>query len=87
MSLFKIKWKKSAVKELKKLPKKDIFRVLQLIEKLSSEPYPRASKKLSASEHTYKIRVRVYRVIYSVYEKSLVIEVIRIRHRKVAYRI
>ncbi len=87
MGLFEIKWKKSAVKELKKLPQKDIFRVLQAIEKLSSEPYPRASKKLTGSEHTYKIRVRVYRVIYSVYEKSFVIEVIRIRHRKDAYRI
>ena len=87
MGSFDIKWKRSALKELKKLPQKDILRILQTIEKLSSEPYPRGSKKLSGSEHTYKIRVRVYRIIYSILESSLIIEVIRIRHRRDVYRI
>ncbi len=44
-------------------------------------------KKLVGSEKpTYRLRVGNYRVIYEVLEKLIVVQVIRVKHRKDAYR-
>ena len=43
-------------------------------------------KKILGTEHIYRIRVGNYRVIYSVVNDELVIEVIRVRHRKEVYK-
>jgi len=40
MASYKIEWKQSARKELKKLQKKTISRILQTIETLPDNPYP-----------------------------------------------
>jgi mRNA interferase RelE/StbE len=86
MDLFSIEWKKSARKELRKLDKDVISRILGIIEGLIKNPYPRGSRKLSGSSHTYRIRVGDYRIVYSVLSSVLTIEIIRIGHRKEIYR-
>jgi len=86
MESFSIKWKSSAKKELKKIDRTEISKILSEIEKLSQEPYPTNHKKLLGTEHIYRIRVGNYRVIYSVINDELVIEVIRGRHRKEVYK-
>ena len=86
MPLFEIKWKASAKKELKKIDKSEIPKILNEIEKLSQEPYPINHKKLLGTEHIFRIRVGNYRVIYYIENRELIIEIIRVRHRKEAYR-
>lgn len=86
MDLYKIEWKHSAQKELKKLQKKTILRILQTIETLPNNPHPPGSRKLLGTEHTYRIRTGDYRIIYSVFPKILTIEIVRIRHRREIYR-
>jgi len=86
MESFSIKWKSSAKKELKKIDRTEISKILSEIEKLSQEQYPSNHKKLLGTEHIYRIRVGNYRVIYSVINDELVIEVIRVRHRKEVYK-
>lgn len=85
MDSYNIRWKKSAVKELKKINKNYILKILKAVENLSSEPYPRGVKKLIGSEITYRIRIGDYRVIYDVYKSELIVEIIRVRHRKNVY--
>ena len=60
MSLYKIEWKKSAKKELKKLDKQIISRILQVVENLAKNPYSSDSKKLVGSDSIYRIRVGNY---------------------------
>jgi mRNA interferase RelE/StbE len=86
MACYKIIWKNSAKKELKKIDKKEIPNILNQVEKLSLEPFPKNHKKLIATEHIYRIRVGNYRVIYSIEDDRLVIEIIRVRHRKEVYK-
>lgn len=86
MASYKIEWKRSATKELKKLPKETVPRILKAVEALSDEPYPSGVRKLVGSEHTYRLRVGNYRIVYSVVASKLVIEIIRVRHRKDAYK-
>ena len=83
---YSIGWKRSAVKELRRLPKEVVTRVLEAVEGLRINPLPAGVRKLSGAEHTYRIREGSYRVIYSVYASRLIIEVIRVGHRKDVYR-
>jgi mRNA interferase RelE/StbE len=64
MACYKIAWKGSANKELKRLDKTVITRILQAVESLSENPYPSGCRKIVGSQFTYRIRVGDYRVIY-----------------------
>jgi mRNA interferase RelE/StbE len=85
MDSYRIEWKRSAIKELKDLPKEVVPRIVKEIGKLSMNPYPHGVKKLSGSEYTYRIRQGSYRVVYTVTKKTSVVEIIRIGHRKDVY--
>ncbi len=86
MASYKIEWKQSARKELKKLQKKTILRILQIIETLPDNPHPIGSRKLRGTKYTYRLRAGNYRIIYSVYSDIVTIEIVRIGHRKEIYR-
>jgi mRNA interferase RelE/StbE len=82
---YSIEFKKSAVKELYKLPKKEIVRIAELIENLSKNPRPTGCKKLKGYSNLWRIRSGDYRVIYSIEDIILVIEILLIVNRKEAY--
>jgi mRNA interferase RelE/StbE len=85
MDCYKIIWKSSAEKELRKLPYDVIAQLLKIIENLAMNPYPPNVKKLTAMEHTYRIRYRDYRVVYEVLNNELIVHIIRIGHRGEVY--
>ena len=82
---YDIEWKRSATKELRRLPKEVVARVLRTVEGLRTNPFPPGVRKLSGAERTYRVREGSYRIIYSVYTARLVVEVIRVGHRKDVY--
>ncbi len=86
MASYKVEWKNSAYKELQKLPRPMIKRVVEAVDDLAVNPYPSGIKKLIGSDHSYRIRVGDYRIVYEVVEDKLIIHVIRVRHRKDVYR-
>lgn len=65
---------KSAQKELNKIPKHSGNRILAKIEALSGQPKLQGCIKLEGSDNTYRIRIGDYRVIYSIYDKELIME-------------
>ena len=85
MASYSIEWKRAAAQELKKLPREVVERVLKAVEQLATEPYPSGVRKLVGAEHTYRIRVGDYRIIYSVMASALIIEIIRVGHRRDVY--
>ena len=84
--LYRIVWKNSAKKELKKLDRQAIPSIISAVSMLAEIQFPNGVKKLQGSQHTYRIRVGDYRIVYSVEEQVLLIEIIRIGHRKEIYR-
>jgi mRNA interferase RelE/StbE len=86
MASYQIEIKPSTSKELEKFPRQLIVRVVAAIKELANDPHPPGVKKLSGFDRTFRIRVGDYRVLYDIYENRLVIEIIRIRHRKDVYR-
>jgi mRNA interferase RelE/StbE len=86
MASYNIEWKSSAAKELKKLPKPIISKILLAVESMAAEPRPTGVRKLTDTENTYRIRIGEYRVVYNIFDRRLVVEVIRVRDRKDAYK-
>ena len=85
MASYRIEWKSSAAKELKKLDRDTLQKILRVVESLATEPRPDSVKKLAGAEHTYRIRSGDYRIVYSIHDKMLLVEVIRIGHRSNVY--
>jgi mRNA interferase RelE/StbE len=73
-------------RDLKKLDRKTLKRVFDVLEKLAEEPRPRGIEKLKENPKFYRLAVGDYRIVYSVDDKQAVIVACLIRHRKDAYR-
>lgn len=86
MASYSISWKASALKELKKIDKSHISSIIKAVESLTTHPDVTHIRKMQGTDHTFRKRVGNYRIIYSVVESELIIEVIRVRHRKEAYK-
>ena len=86
MASFSIQWRTSTKKDLRKLPPREVERVLAEVESLAEEPFPHGSEQLAGTEHTHRIRVGDYRVVYEVSARSKIVEIQRVRHRKDVYR-
>lgn len=85
MESYRIVIKKSAAKEIERIEKKDRFRIIEKIRSLASEPHPLGSKKLSGQEK-YRIRQGNYRILYEVIDDELIINVVKVGHRREIYK-
>jgi mRNA interferase RelE/StbE len=83
---YRVAFASSAEKELKKLPAQSIARLVPRLENLASDPRPSGCKKLAGGDGEWRIRVGDYRVVYTIDDAKLQVEVTRIRHRSEAYR-
>ena len=85
MANYKVVISKSAKKELEKLPKKDLQKIVRAIQRLSENPRPQGCEKLSGYKY-YRIRQGDHRIVYSIQDGELTILVIKIGHRKDIYK-
>ncbi|MGH7233900.1 MAG: type II toxin-antitoxin system RelE family toxin [Candidatus Saccharimonadales bacterium] len=72
-------------KDLNKIPKADNQRIMAKIKSLANNPRPTWSKKLSARDE-YRGRQGVYRILYIIDDEVKIVQVTKVRHRKVIYR-
>jgi mRNA interferase RelE/StbE len=85
MAEYNIFFKRSAIKDLDPIPKKDLQRIIGRIQLLKKDPRPSACEKLSGQER-YRIRQGNYRIIYSIQDDQLTVWVVKIGHRRDVYR-
>lgn len=83
---YQIEIKKVAQKFLKQIPQKNALKIMDAIDELANDPFPPGYKKLKYTENEYRIRIGDYRVIYSINNNELIIEIIKIGHRKDVYK-
>ena len=84
MAKYKIEVKPSVWKDLDYVPKLDRRRILRRIQSLSDDPRPVGSQKLTGAEQ-YRIRQGVYRIIYEIEDKKLIIVIVKVGHRREVY--
>jgi mRNA interferase RelE/StbE len=84
MPTYSVSLSKTAVRQLDRLPEETAETILKAIHRLAENPRPHGVKKLKGREG-YRIRRGDFRIIYDIYDRQLVIEVIAIGHRKDVY--
>jgi mRNA interferase RelE/StbE len=84
--MYQVRITRSAEKQLKKLTPPVQRKLAAVIMSLAIEPRPYGSKKLAATVNSYRVRVGDYRVIYDIYEREIVVSVLKIGHRRDIYR-
>ena len=84
MPVYTITISKTAQKQLDKLNDIIANTIIEAIKVLAENPRPNGYKKLKGRDG-YRIRKGDYRIIYDVYDKVLIIDIIAIGHRRDIY--
>ncbi|OLS32206.1 MAG: Toxin RelE [Candidatus Heimdallarchaeota archaeon AB_125] len=74
-----------ASKELERLPKKIQKQIKDFLKNLN-QPLLVSSRKLKGADDTYRVRIGDYRVLYKIYFEENIVVIIKIAHRKHAYK-
>ena len=81
----RIRWDRSAVREARALTIEARRRVVEAVETLATDPL-RGTPLHAEWKGFRRLRVAVYRVIYAFDGSELLISVVRVAHRREAYR-
>mgnify|MGYP001619535147 CR=1 FL=1 len=84
--MWRIEFKASAQRDLESLDPPVRRRVLKRIEGLAANPRPPGSLKMTGEPARWRLRVGDYRVVYQILDDVLIVTVIKVAHRKNAYR-
>lgn len=86
MARYEIEISRTAEKQLRRLPRSDRQRVARKMSSLAHDPYPQGTRKLAGYEDVFRVRVRPWRILYSVGTKTLIIIILKVGHRGDIYR-
>jgi len=86
MSQYKVFFKASADRQLRKLPDALQRRIVSEVALLARNPRPKGAVKMAGCDNLWRIRVGDYRVVYEIHDDRLVVLVLRVAHRKDVYR-
>lgn len=76
----------AAERDIKRLPEEIVHRFIARLRNLSKDPRPDGCRKIARSKSDWRIRVGNYRIIYEINDKEKAVRIMRILHRKTAYR-
>jgi mRNA interferase RelE/StbE len=76
---------KSAAKYLSKLSGKMYSSIRTKISELETNPFPPGATAIQGYQNTYRLRAGGFRIVYTVYESELIIDVIDIASRGQVY--
>ena len=84
--MYEVYLERAAEQDLKRLSSKDFQRIISKIKALAKSPRPTGCRKLFSSKSDWRIRVGDYRIVYEIDDREEVVRVMRIRHRREAYK-
>ncbi len=84
MASYRLLFKKSVARDLRKLPARHVAAILRRIDELAENPRARGCKKLAGGDY-YRVRLGSYRIVYEVRDRGLIVQVVRVAHRSSAY--
>lgn len=82
---YSVELESRAKRELLDLPRKLQRRVADILDDLAANPRPMGAKKLTNQEG-YRVRSGDYRILYVIDDRSRVVRIYRIGHRREIYR-
>ena len=85
MASYRIVFKRSVAKDLRRIPNRDVKRILERIEALAEDPRPAGGEKLTGDD-IYRIRQGNYRILYAIEDEVITVTIVRVAHRRDVYR-
>lgn len=85
MGKYKIHFRKSVSRDMRRIPNQDVRRILKTIVSLSEDPRSSGAEQLSGQER-YRVRQGNYRIIYEINDMEVIVVVVKVGHRKDVYR-
>lgn len=83
---YRVQIARRAIKVIDALPRKEQQRVRAAIDLLGETPRPPGCVALTGEASTYRVRVAAYRIVYEVHDAVLLVQVVRVGHRREIYR-
>ena len=77
MGRYKVVFRKSVARDLRRIPNQDLRRILAAIESVSDEPRSPGVEKLSGQER-YRVRTGDYRIIYEIKDNEVVVVIVTV---------
>jgi len=84
--VYEVLLERQAERDLRRLAIEDFRRMVLAIKSLADNPRPSGCRKITGSKSDWRIRVGSYRVIYEIEDRVQTVKIMRIRHRREAYR-
>ena len=84
--MYEVYLEQAAERDLKRLSVENFHLIISHIRALAETPRPSGCRKITGSKSAWRIRIGNYRVIYEIDEKSKAVRVMRVKHRREAYR-
>jgi mRNA interferase RelE/StbE len=84
--MYEVVLERAAERDLRRFSLEMFQRVIDHIKAFAETPRAAGCHKITGSKSDWRIRVGNYRIIYEIDEKGKAIRVMRIRHRREAYR-
>ena len=75
-----------AEKDLTKLTTSLLPHIVTKIKDLADNPRPQGGRKIKGSQNDWRLRIGDYRVLYEIHDTTKTITVLRVKHRREAYR-
>lgn len=85
MGRYSIELVRSIRKDLRRIARKEVPKILKAIQSLADDPRPTSSKKLT-NEELYRIRIGNYRLLYEINVERLIVLVVKVGHRNDVYK-
>jgi len=86
VTIYRVEVARRALRVLSSLPRREQQRIRAAVDLLAEQPRPPGAVHLVGEPHAYRVRVGDYRIVYEIFDNRLVIQVVRIGHRKDVYR-
>ena len=84
--MYRVFLERAAEKDLKSLSSKLHNRIIVALQTLAKNPRPSGCRKLTGTDHDWRIRVGAYRIVYEIDDAAQIVRVNRVRHRREVYR-
>ena len=85
--VYKLQITKNASRDLRKLPSNLAIKIVDKMQDVASDPFAQNNniKVLSGGEGC-RLRVGSYRAVYYIHDEALVLELVKVKHRKEVYK-
>lgn len=85
--MYQIVWGNATRRQLRRIDARYRSRIAAEVEMLAAAPFPQGYTSITGREHTYRIRIGTYRVIYEIRETEVVIRVLAVGFRGDVYNV